>query len=72
MLKMVRYKLIKNMLKNDRFWEVKKWVENDEKMTILRGGKNVKNRQISIPGTRTPQIINFLKFCSFLQKLPHF
>jgi hypothetical protein len=38
-------------------------------MDMPRGGQN---RQKSTSGTRGPQKRNFLKFCSFLQKLPHF
>jgi hypothetical protein len=38
----------------------------------MGGSKIFKKWSFSIPGTRTPQIINFLKFCTFLQKLSTF
>jgi hypothetical protein len=55
---------------------VKNWPKMMQKSTfiILAMGRSkiIKKWHFSIPGTRTPQKINFLKFCSFLQKLPHF
>jgi hypothetical protein len=65
-------KVTQKVVKNDRFWRVKKWVENGQKMSISGGGPGgPKTSKIDLGGTG-PQIWNFLKFCSFVQKLPHF
>jgi hypothetical protein len=72
MLKMGGYKLTLKVSKID----VKNDIIIDAKMClklICHGGvQNVKNRQISISGTRDPHFINFLKLSHFLQKRSRF
>jgi hypothetical protein len=41
-------------------------------MTFMGGVKIVQNRSFLMPDPGDPIFINFLKFCTFLQKLPHF
>jgi hypothetical protein len=65
-------KVTQKVVKNDRFWRVKKWVKNDEKMTIFEGVPGGQNHQKSTGGSGGVHFINFLKICTFLQKLPHF
>jgi hypothetical protein len=76
------------MIQKCRFYDVEKWgskiVKNRSKMTpykfvkkrpksaqklICHGGSKSSKIDLGDPG---PQKRNFLKFCSFLQKLPHF
>jgi hypothetical protein len=53
-----------------------KWWKLTQKVTFIigamGGSKMIKKRRFWTSGPRTPQNINFLKFLSFLQKLPHF
>jgi hypothetical protein len=60
-------------LKIDENWRYN-LTKIDAKMIIydvaMGGSKNDKNRPFSIPGPRTPHFINFLKYFTFLQKLP--
>jgi hypothetical protein len=55
---------------------VKNWPKMMLNLTFIivamGGSKMIKNRQNSTSGTPDPQNINFLKFHSFLQKLPTF
>jgi hypothetical protein len=66
------YKLMKKVIKNDRFWVVKKWHKNDQKLTSMGGVQNDKKTINFDLGDPDPQKQNFLKFRTFLQKLPPF
>jgi hypothetical protein len=69
---MVCYKLMKKVTKNDpkmtRYKMLKKWSKIDLPWGVQNDEKSI-NFDVGDPG---PQKRNFLKFCSFLQKLPPF
>jgi hypothetical protein len=64
------------MVKIYRFWGSKSsvinWPKIDLKMTFSTGGSGGPKWSKIDLGDPGPQKRNFLKFCSFLQKLPHF
>jgi hypothetical protein len=72
MVKKWRYKMVKIY----RFWGSKNVVincsKNVQKSEILRGGSGGPKWSKIDLGDPGPPKRNFLKFCSFLQKLPHF
>jgi hypothetical protein len=62
----------KNWPKNDQKWPIIKLTKIDPKVVknwYAMGGSKSSKIDLGDPG---PQKRNFLKFCSFLQKLPHF
>jgi hypothetical protein len=64
--------LSKLWLKNDQKWPIIKWSKIDPKVLknwYATGGSKSSKIDLGDPG---PPKRNFLKFCSFLQKLPHF
>jgi hypothetical protein len=69
---MWRYKLTKKWRKNDQNRRVKNRPKNCLKIDFHGGGQNDKNRPFLMPDPGDPIFINFLKFCTFLQKLPTF
>jgi hypothetical protein len=72
MSKMARYKLSKKWVKNDQNRRGKNRPKNHQKMTILGGVQNDQKSSNFDLGDPGPQKRNFLKFCTFLQKLPTF
>jgi hypothetical protein len=66
------YKLMKKVIKNDRFWVLKKWVENDQKCQFMGGGlkwsKIVKFR----PRGPGPPKTEFFEISAFFAKAPPF
>jgi hypothetical protein len=64
--------VVKNWPKNDQKWPLIISLKIDPKMLknwFAMGGSKSSKIDLGGPG---PQKRNFLKFCSFLQKLPHF
>jgi hypothetical protein len=72
MPKLMRYKLFKKWHKNDQKWRGQNGSKIVKNWHAMGGSKMSKIDQIWPGGSGGGPFINFLKFCSFLQKLPHF
>jgi hypothetical protein len=72
MSKWVRLKLMKNYRNLGSKNDVKNRPKNHQKMTILGGVQNDQKSSNFDLGDPGPLKWNFLKFCTFLQKLPTF
>jgi hypothetical protein len=64
--------MVKNRLKIDQKWPVINWLKIDPKLVknwYAMGGSKSSKIDLGDPGSQKQ---NFLKFCTFLQKLPTF